>query len=474
MKSGSDEISAGRQLARASLRANLQDFDSEVVAKAKICLLDFLSCAFEARDHAWSRQAIGIARPLETGATIVGTGKQATPGDAAFANATLGHGLVREDMHAGSICHHGVVIWPTLLALSERTPFSGATLLCAAIVGYEAGAQIGRALFNADLARLYRPTGIVAPLGAALAGSHALGLSENAALSALSIAANTSSGLNEWPHTGGSEMYFHPGFAARNAIAAIELAEAGAYASETVLEGEAGLFAAYRREALTTKIRMFAGEQPEIMAVYNKPVPACNFAQTAAQAALRVAHELPGAGEIAAIAVRVPDAAVRYPGCDSSGPYHHALQAKMSIPFTVAATLARGTIEEDNFSRLDDPAILRLVELIDLKGDSAFTAAFPAAQGAEITVRLRNGETLQRRLDDVIAATPDQIRSRFRDAAAAVIGAQQTQALEELVDGCASLADASRIAAHCRLLPSNVSEFKTRADTTISATRGLQ
>jgi 2-methylcitrate dehydratase PrpD len=473
MKSGSDEISAGRRLARASLRANLGDFDSEVIAKAKICLLDFLSCAFEARDHAWSRQAIGIARPLETGATIIGTGKQAAPGDAAFANATLGHGLVREDMHAGSICHHGVVIWPTLLALSERTAFSGATLLCAAIVGYEAGAKIGRALFNADLARLYRPTGIVAPLGAALAGSHALGLSENAAISALSIAANTSSGLNEWPHTGGSEMYFHPGFAARNAIAAIELAEAGAYASETILEGEAGLFAAYRREPLVADIQMFAG-RPEIMAVYNKPVPACNFAQTAAQAALRVAHELPGAGEIAAIAVRVPDAAVRYPGCDSLGPYDHALQAKMSIPFTVAAALARGTIEEDNFSRLDDPNILRLIELIDLKGDSTFTAAFPAAQGAEITVRLRNGASIQRRLDDVIAATPEQIRTRFRDAADAVIGARQALALEELVDGCASLADGSRIVALCRIQPLNASEFRKRADTTIAATRGLQ
>lgn len=460
-------------MARASLRANLGDFDSEVVAKAKICLLDFLSCAFEARDHAWSRQAIGIARPLETGATIIGTGKPATPGDAAFANATLGHGLVREDMHAGSICHHGVVIWPTLLALSERTPFSGATLLCAAIVGYEAGSTIGRALFNADLARLYRPTGIVTPLGAALAGSRALSLSENASISALSIAANTSSGLNEWPHTGGSEMYFHPGFAARNAIAAVELAEAGAYASETILEGEAGLFAAYRREPLAADIQMFAG-RPEIMAVYNKPVPACNFAQTAAQAALRVAHELPGADEIAAIAVRVPEAAVRYPGCDSHGPYAHALQAKMSIPFTVAATLARGTIEEDNFSRLDDPDILRLVELIDLTGDSTFTAAFPAAQGAEITVRLRNGETLQRHLDDVIAATPEQIRSRFRDAADAVIGARQALALEELVDGCASLADGSRIAAHCRIQPSNTSEFRKRADTTTAATRGLQ
>ena len=183
----------------------------------------------------------------------------ASPGDAAFANATMGHGLVREDMHAASICHHGVVIWPTLLALSERTPLSGATFLAAAIIGYETGAQIGRALFTADLARLYRPTGLVAPLGAALAGSYALGLTEDAATSAIAIAANTSSGLNEWPRAGGSEMYFHPGFAARNAIAAIELAEAGARASETILEGEAGLFAAFRRQPAPSEIRLFAG-----------------------------------------------------------------------------------------------------------------------------------------------------------------------------------------------------------------------
>ena len=77
----------------------------------------------------------------------------------------LGHGLVREDMHAASICHHGVVIWPTLLALAQRTPSSGAALLVAAVVGYEAGGRIGRALMTADLARLYRPTGLVSPAG---------------------------------------------------------------------------------------------------------------------------------------------------------------------------------------------------------------------------------------------------------------------------------------------------------------------
>lgn len=131
---GPNEVSLARALTRTALAVDPGRFDAEVIAKAKICLLDFLSCAFEARNHPWSRQAIRITREVGDGATVIGTRTLASPGDAAFANATMGHGLVREDMHAASICHHGVVIWPILLALSERTPLSGATFLTAAII----------------------------------------------------------------------------------------------------------------------------------------------------------------------------------------------------------------------------------------------------------------------------------------------------------------------------------------------------
>lgn len=446
---GSGKVSLARQMARSVLARNLGDFEPEVVAKAKLCLIDFLSCAFEAGNHPWSRQAVAIAQAGGT-TTIIGIPQLSSPADAAFANAVMGHGLVREDMHAASIAHHGVVIWPTLLALSEQAPISGARLLASAVIGYEAGARIGRALLTSDLARLYRPTGLVAPPGAALAGSYAIGLSEDQAISAIAIAANTSSGLNEWPHAGGSDMYFHPGFAASNAIRAVGLAAAGAFGSETILEGEAGLFAAYRRQAAPDSIQLFPDGACEIMTVYNKPVPACNFAQTTAQAALRVSHELVSSDEIDRIAIRAPDAAVRYPGCDSMGPYRNALQAKMSIPFSVAATLARGEIEEDNYSELDDAEIIRLVAVTDLKADASFTAAFPNKQGAEVTVHLRGGRMIRHTLPDVIAATPADIRARFRAAAAKILGEDRAHRLEQLIDDCEQLGSAGAIAAQCR------------------------
>ncbi|MCD9105882.1 hypothetical protein [Bradyrhizobium japonicum] len=48
---GSGKVSLARQMARSGLALDLGDFGPEVIAKAKLCLLDFLSCAFEAGHH---------------------------------------------------------------------------------------------------------------------------------------------------------------------------------------------------------------------------------------------------------------------------------------------------------------------------------------------------------------------------------------------------------------------------------------
>lgn len=440
---------AGR-LARRALDAAGGPLPEAVAAKARTCLIDFMSCAFEARDLPWSRQALAVTKATGTGAHVVGFDHIAWPRDAAFVNATLGHGLVREDMHAGSISHHGVVVWPVLLALAQRRPVSGGDLLRAAVIGYEAGCRIGRALFDADLARLFRPTGLTAPLGASLAAARLLDFDAEQAISALSLAANTVGGLNQWPHHGGSEMYFQPAFAARNTVTAVELAEAGAFASPDILEGEAGLFAAFARRLPPDGIELFADGHFEILDVYNKPVPACNFAQTPCQAAVAALQEASAGSEaVRSVSIRVTRAALRYPGCDFAGPYERPLQAKMSIQFGVAAALARGTIEEANYARLADAEIMRLVSVTRLSEDAALTAAFPAAQGAEVVLGLADGRRIARRLEDVVHATADDVRRRFREAAGAVLGERRAREIEAFVDDLDAIADAGRLLVLC-------------------------
>lgn len=447
-----NNVPVARQLARTGLAMSGADLPPAVVEKIKILILDYLACCFEARDLPWSDQAMATITPLGEGSPIIGTAIRTSPLDAAFVNATMGHGLVREDMHAASICHLGVVVQPTLLALAGTNQYSGAQFMAAMTVGYETGARIGKALFNAELAKLYRPTGTVVPLGAALAGCHLLGLDESMATQAIAIAANTSSGLNQWPHNGGSEMYFHPAFAARNALTAVLLAKAGAFASEDIIEGEAGLFAAYGRRKLEEPIELFADGEFEIMAVYTKPAPACNFGQTPCQAALEAADHLDtDSSSIQQVTIRVPEASYLYPGCNAIGPFSNALQAKMSIQFSVAAVLANGAIAEANYGRIDDPEILRLVAATELHVDPELSRAFPAAQGAEVELTLKNGSRISRSLEDVIPATGAEVRSRFHAAATEKLGQAKANAIEDFVDGLENESDAGRLGALCAL-----------------------
>ena len=147
----------------------------EVIAKVKIGLLDMLSCAFEARDLPWGCQAIRMASACERQSHgDRNAGKHFARRKRHFANATLGHGLVREDMHTGAVSHLGVVIFPTLLALAQQQKASGADFILGAVCGYEIGAAVGRAIMDQEMVRRFRPTGITGPLAGAIAGSRLL------------------------------------------------------------------------------------------------------------------------------------------------------------------------------------------------------------------------------------------------------------------------------------------------------------
>ena len=435
------------RLAREVTAVSLDRLPAEVIDKTRVCLMDLIGCAFESRALPWSRQAQAMTDACDGGATIIGSAARAGFGDAAFVNAVMGHGLVREDMHAGSISHLGIVVLPTLMALAQMRRVSGRDFIAAVGAGYEVGGRIGRAVMDAQVARIHRPTGVTGPAAAAAAGARLLGLDATATRSALSIAANTILGFNQWAHTGGSEMFFHPGFVARNAVAAVRLAQAGAYASPTALDGEAGMFAALGKRANAAGVELFR-DVPELLSVYHKPVPACNFAQTPSQAALEVARASRLAPErIAAIRIRVPRAGKLYPGCDHPGPFATVLQGKMSIQFNVAAALLTGTVAESNFGLLDDARVQRLIGLTTLEVDEAMTAAYPGQQGGEVEVTDTAGAVHGARLADVVNASPEEVRARFRASLATALGDQHAAGIEQAIDNLQRSDDAGAMVA---------------------------
>lgn len=430
-------------------------FPAKVRAKAATCLADFLSCSIEAADLPWSRQALAVASGGNGPCAVIGETATLGAADAAFANGVRGHGLVREDMHAGSISHMGVVVWPVVLALAAENPDLVADPLEAAIAGYEIGGRIGRALVTPDMARRFRPTGLIGPLSGALAGAMLLGLDAEKSLNALALAANAFGGLNEWPHSGADDMYFHPGFAARNAITAVKLAALGAKGSESALDGVAGLFAAFGIPLPGNGITLYPGGEFEIMAVFNKEVPACNFAQSPCQVALAAVRRVAEGDVVEKVHLSTYRAALNYPGCNHRGPFETPLQAKMSIFFGMAATIARGEIAEANYSLLDDRRIADLIDRTTITISDRLDDAFPAQQGAELTIETKRGDIIVERLDDVRSASPELVRQRLADAAVGRLGEDQARqigfAIENLSKSGASARMVAALEQLCRI-----------------------
>ncbi len=426
---------AAARLAAFAIGTKREAIPSAAIEKARACVADYVACTLEAAHLPWGRQsiaygAIGPAGPCG----VIGTNLRLGAGEAAFVNGALGHGLVREDMHVASCTHLGVVVWPALLALAELEGVQGEDFLACGAIGYEVSARVGRALFDTELQAKIRPTGTVGAIGAAAAGARLLGLTEDQTIAAIGLAANMASGVNEWPWVGGHEMVFHAATAARSAVTGTLLARAGVFASPSAIDGRAGLFAAYDRRANAERIIPLADGLWEIMSVYFKPAPACNYVQTPVQAALSVFRQGARSQDIARIDVSSFNAAISYPGCDQPGPFPGVFEAKMSIQYAVSAVLVRGEISEANYRTLDDPEVLRLARLVSLASDPQFEASYPQKQGAGITVTLRDGTVLSDRLDNVRSFDITQVRDRLVEVASAELGEGQAKAVMAAID----------------------------------------
>jgi len=427
------------RLARDFVARAKSGSDAAVRARARLCLQDFLASAFESAHLPWVAQAQAVARASPGKATVIGTALKATTETAAFANAVAGHGLVRDDMHVASISHLGVVVLPAALAMAEQDNRAGSALLDAIVIGYEAGGQLGRAVLDPEVARIHRPTGTIGPFAAAAAGGVLAALDETALAAALGLAAHQAAGYNEWAAAGGTEMFFHPGYAVMAGIVSVRLAGAGAVVSPTVIEGNAGLLAAFGKAAMAHEVHAFAG-RPVIDEVFFKEVPACNYAQTAAQAACDLAAESAfDAATLDDIVVRVPAAAASYPGCDV-GVCHETLQAKMSIQYNVAAALLTASFDDANFDPARQPHIAALARRVRLEVDDALTRDYPAQQGAEVAVRTADGQQRRKKLENLRAADAERVSARFARAAEARFGAARARRLAHVIDGLDDLA----------------------------------
>ncbi len=107
----------------------------------------------------------------------------------------------------------------------------------------------------------------------------------------------------------------------------------------------------------------------------------------------------------------------------------------MSLQYAVASALRFGRVDEETYTRRQDPELLRLVGCSRIEVDDAFgRALLEARQPARIAVRLSDGTERHATLDDVPWLDDDAVERRFRDVAATVLPAAAVDRIVVLVD----------------------------------------
>lgn len=330
-------------------------------------------------------------RPL---CTVLGTDLRAPPEAAAFANGALAHALDYEDAHDVALVHPNASTVPAALAIAEAfVPVSGQELILAIAAGCEVVVRLSLALEVSLADYGWYPPPLLGAFGATAAASRLLRLDPRQICDAFSLTLCQATCAGEIIHSPHSVLRaVRDAFAARAGVSSALLAQRGVTGFEQPLEGHNGFFATFARGRYDPgPISRELGHRFEIENVSFKPWPSCRGTHAAIEAALacRAEHHL-DPGTIRHVAVRGgPMLRILAEPIESKRRPATAIDAKFSLPFTVATAFARNRVSLDDFlpDALNDEEVLALAARVDVDCSLMTSRAI----GAVIDVTLHDG-----------------------------------------------------------------------------------
>src|SRR6185503_8531901 len=110
--------------------------------------------------------------------------------------------------------------------------------------------------------------------------------------------------------------------------------------------------------------------------------------------------------------------------------------ADHSLPYIVAAALADGEVTQRTFDpqRFTEPKLLELTQRVEVRRHKELSRLYPGTIGNIVTVRLRGGQTLVRRVDHACGnvnnpMSDQQVEAKYHRQADPVLGPQRARAL---------------------------------------------
>jgi 2-methylcitrate dehydratase PrpD len=353
--------------------------DAADLHRMALFTLDALANTVAGRNSAPGRKLLAWAdgRPMDAGRRALLMGG-------------LTHIQEVDDIHRASVVHTGCVAVPAAFALAAERAVSGDALLRAILHGFEAMCRVGMAVGPAHY-RIWHNTATCGPYGSAATAADILGLDEDRAVHAMGNAGTQSAGLWEFLATGAMSKHLHAGRAAEAGVVAAELAALGFTGPPSILEGKTGFFAAACPDADPGAVLRDPGAPWQVHRTSIKPWPSCRHTHPVIDGALELAAQI-HASEVEAVDVLTYAAAIDV--CDRPVA-RSEYEAKFSLQHCAAAALQRGSMDFSAFGAEARESAADLASRVTVAVGGPYDAAYPAAWGAGVAVRLKDGTRLE-------------------------------------------------------------------------------
>jgi 2-methylcitrate dehydratase PrpD len=425
-------VTATKTLCRHLAAARFADLSAAAQHEARRGVLDWIGCALAGSRHRTITTLLAVLQEISgrPQATVLGRNLKLGLTDAPLANGQMGHVLDYDDTHMGGVVlHTSSPVLAALLALAEHKPVSGADLMLAYAVGFEAGVRAGRTAPGHHKGG-WHLTGTLGSIAAGAAAAKLIGLDPQKLTYAIGIAATQAGGMQQ--NRGTMCKSFHAGKAASNGVLAALLADKGFDSTQEIIEGKKGFSRIYSDTAAPEELTNGLGGGWLIESNGHKPY-ACGVVLHPlidAVIALRSREPIDPAA-VGEIGLRVHPLVLSITGVvePSTG-----LQSKFSTLHSAAIALIDGAAGVAQYSdaKANDPAIAALRRKVrpiadeSLRKDEAYASVMINGRRHEVHVAHASG-TADNPMSDA------QIEAKFLDNAAPVIGSERAARARDIV-----------------------------------------
>ncbi|MGI9353462.1 MAG: MmgE/PrpD family protein [Rhizobiaceae bacterium] len=337
--------------------------------------------------------------PSDGNCEILANRRATSPIFAALVNAASSHISEQDDVHNGSVFHPATVVFPAALAISQDIGASGQEFLVACIVGYETGIRVGEFLGRSHY-KIFHTTGTAGTFAAAAAVGNLLKLDEDEMLDALGSAGTQSAGLWEFLRDAADSKQLHTAKAASDGLMSAWIASKGFSGAKQILEGAQGLAAGTSVDADISRLTDGLGQRWCVLETSFKFHASCRHTHPAADALLKAMTENNLQTEdIDTVQCHVHQAAIDVLGPVSNPQSIH--QAKFCMAATLGLIAAHSKAGLREFETvLTDQTALSFLNRITMELDEKINEIYPQKWIGKVTVKTRNGETIQAQVDD--------------------------------------------------------------------------